>query len=1234
MITPDSANALPCFRTQCRRQHCFAVVYLFASLCLGDLSGRYVIAAQEAQTGTAVGAQSPEEKVLAQSFQAQDIDGDKKWNETEFLGSTAAADVPKAKQEFAIYDLDGDQKLTFDELRNIPSRVTQELRGSLPSPFAKLVDQHLVKIAASWNKWDSDQNGTLSEAEFQASGVAGSIPGLVMTTWKDWDRDGDGSLSQADCQRLLEAGYGIRRLDGQLLQLPSGQVVYWWHFKELDVNRDDLLTAAEFELESSDRAGREARFQRDDTDKNGEVSFKEWADSPNRRVDPLAEFLATDKNSDGRIDPAELQTGTASWLKRVTTSVFPGFDLNRDGTLSLHEYWATLIINRVENWLAWQEDRDHDGRLGPTEVAWLPGLELSLLKAEYFRRFDVDRNGYLHLNEFPFIIDTAKVPPNVLLEVNYRALDTDGDGQLNGTEFVAAIPVADQPRVKQEFAVFDLDRDGKLTFEEYRCIPSRVPAAARGSLPSPFANLVTERLAPINAGWPKWDTDKSGTLNEAEFQAAKLSHSLPGLEKSTWADWDRDGDGSLSQADCRGLLEAGFGIRRLDGQLLHQTSGLIVYWWHFKELDVNHDDRLTHAEFELESSDRASREARFQHNDTDKNGEVSFKEWADSTNHKVDPVAEFMAVDKNLDGLIDPAELQAGTPSWLKRLMPAVFPGFDLDRDGALSLHEYWATLLVNRVENWLTWQQDLDHDGRLGPTEFAWLPGPELALLKAEYFRRFDVDRNGFLQLDEFPFLIDAAKVSPDVLIQTTFRGLDTNGDGQLQDTEYIGSVPEVDRPRARQELKVFDRNGDGTLSVGEFRGIPSRVPFEARGNLASPFMKLVEEHMAPIAANWSKWDADRNGTLSQFEFVASGINRSIPEMATSQWPEWDRDGNGSLSQAECRLVFEAAYGIRRLNGQLLHLPSGQIVYWWHFKELDKNRDERLTKTEFEQESSDRAGRDARFQQDDTDQNGEVSFNEWAASRNHRVDPVTEFLAIDKNLDARIDQAELEAGTGTWLDRLTPTVFPGFDLDRDGLLTLDEYWSTLLVNRVENWLTWQEDRNRDGKLDRTEFTWMRGVELSLLKAEYFRRFDVNRNGFLQLDEFPFIIDTRNAPSQTVFQQHDKNGDGVLNLDEALDDLKPSPEAGQPVANKIRAARIEEKFQHADTDRDDYISLKEFETPLGSVVLDRDVTYQTWSIMNSHSLRREIPSRPWLIPTLISSIVLMSGAIVYLFIRY
>lgn len=111
------------------------------------------------------------------------------------------------------------------------------------------------------------------------------------------------------------------------------------------------------------------------------------------------------------------------------------------------------------------------------------------------------------------------------------------------------------------------------------------------------------------------------------------------------------------------------------------------------------------------------------------------------------------------------------------------------------------------------------------------------------------------------------------------------------------------------------------------------------------------------------------------------------------------------------------------------------------------------------------------------------------------------------------------------------------------------------------------------------------------------------------------------------------NSDGVLNIGETLGDLKPSSDTTQEDAYRIRAQRVEEKFEHADTDHDGYISIAEFSTPLGRVVLDRDITFQTWSVMNTISKRGQVPHRPRLITLLGINGVLMSGTLLYLLIR-
>src|SRR5258708_1990117 len=183
---------------------------------------------------------------------------------------------------------------------------------------------------------------------------------------------------------------------------------------------------------------------------------------------------------------------------------------------------------------------------------------------------------------------------------------------------------------------------------------------------------------------------------------------------------------------------------------------------------------------------------------------------------------------------------------------------------------------------------------------------------------------------------------------LRQKFRSRDLNRDGKVLQAEFVETAAEKDRPAAQRDFKLFDLDGDGELTFDEFRNIASLVPAPLRGKLPNPLTKLVDGQMAVIQKGWSNWDSDKDGKLDKTEFSKSDLPRSAYELKQATFEQWDRDGDGGISREDCRWLVEAGYGLRRVDGQWLHLPSGEIVYWWHFKNLDKNRDDRISREEF----------------------------------------------------------------------------------------------------------------------------------------------------------------------------------------------------------------------------------------------------------------------------------------------
>jgi len=277
---------------------------------------------------------------------------------------------------------------------------------------------------------------------------------------------------------------------------------------------------------------------------------------------------------------------------------------------------------------------------------------------------------------------------------------------------------------------------------------------------------------------------------------------------------------------------------------LASAQGVVEYrTQRFRELDANHDGRITPAELN-------DHPGNFRALDRDGDGLISFDEYLNRSGpapapapvvvpppvEPTAPVDTFAALDRNDNGVISRGEWRGDAQTFARMdrnddnritrdeyLNPLAadtryntFLGYDVNRDGWLSRREW-------RGQSWAFDDVDRNGDGRISRAEY-------LNMGTANTFGRFrdlDYDGNGVLTLNEWQGIrsdfnrldqngdrrLSAWEFQQNPLVRpvgrASFTTYDRNRDGYIQDYEWTGSRRDFDR---------LDRNGDGRLSRWEY--------------------------------------------------------------------------------------------------------------------------------------------------------------------------------------------------------------------------------------------------------------------------------------------------------------------------------------------------------------------------------------------------------------------------------
>ena len=435
------------------------------------------------------------------------------------------------------------------------------------------------------------------------------------------------------------------------------------------------------------------------------------------------------------------------------------------------------------------------------------------------------------------------------------------------------------------------------------------------------------------------------------------------------------------------------------------------------------------------------------------------------------------------------------------------------------------------------------------------------------------------------------------------TMRRLDKNGDGQLSREEFVASYWAGEQ-KNEELFKNMDTDGDGQTTLAEIRVNPV-MTYDVVGHFlwwdTSLNGRLDQEELLAKSAPWQQslgmrlmpaFDVDGNGELSLMEF------RKTPfANPASDWYflRQDADADSELSFSEfykesapslVGLYSEVFTRLDRDHNRTLSYDELEFGADWskaktdvRFKVADRNHDGQLTIAELFTKPAPandslliaRHERLRKYHQDwleqaDSNHDGSLSGDEFAQHILTFLPAVLEsFVNLDKDGDGQLNYQEYTQPTvGTKWEAFAKVEAPLFDVNDDGFLNWKEYrisprGTPTVEQRFEGL-----DANGDGRLSENEYLHIIPSEQRRSARRTFCHIDSDGDGFTSREEW---LGQGKGPLsvKTEFRSRDDDGDGHLTMEEFL-----GPVGEQWQAHGRRDFRV------VDQDRDQKLSLNEF----------------------------------------------------------
>lgn len=264
-----------------------------------------------------------------------------------------------------------------------------------------------------------------------------------------------------------------------------------------------------------------------------------------KRQAKIAEILAKfDTNQDGQITQDEAEAKRAEKFKEHADKVLERFDLSQDGQITLDEVQAihaerfTEIDTDANGFLSFEEfqkgaprppkppmgeggapdDMEGPPPMGPHGGPDEMGGPRKGPKGERQPGMGGGCVPATTATTGQGTQATGKVGKEQRRQEHFSSMDSDGDGQVSKTEFMADLPLFDK---------FDCDNNGVITQDDLVQGPCQVPAEAEN------AGETSPPATPPLPVFDRFDCNQDGVVTTEELQAGPCKVAQPATETTT-----------------------------------------------------------------------------------------------------------------------------------------------------------------------------------------------------------------------------------------------------------------------------------------------------------------------------------------------------------------------------------------------------------------------------------------------------------------------------------------------------------------------------------------------------------------------------------------------------------------------------------------------------------------------------------------------------------------------------